>query len=65
MDMDTPQVTLLPAQVRRLGALTTASQEAVGVAQDGNTIRVFTGERRFDIDAKGHDVKDPQQERLC
>jgi hypothetical protein len=62
---NTPQVTLLPAQWRRLASEAEAEGSTIGISQTGSVVRVFTGARTFDIDAQGEDIKHPLQERLC
>lgn len=54
MPKDKPsQVTLLPAQCRRLAAVAGDTGGAVGLIQDGSMIQVDTGKQKFWIDAKG------------
>lgn len=62
------QVTLLPAQLRRLASLAEESSGTIGITQDvglgGSVLQIQTGSRTLYIDATGQDLQHPNQEPL-
>lgn len=62
---ETPLVTLLPAQLTRLTALTAFTKGAIGIiAQEGSTLYIDNGKTRFWINASGDKIENPGQEQL-
>lgn len=59
------QVTVLPAQFRRLAHLSELAGSAIGISQTGSVLHVNTGGRRFDVGPDGRIINNPSQERLC
>jgi hypothetical protein len=57
------QATLLPAQLRRLAELFPEGG-AVGIFQEGSVIEADNGKTRVRLDASGHPLDDPNQEKL-
>lgn len=58
------QVTLLPGQLRSLAYAAIFYKGALGISQEGSTLRVDTGHDVYRMDADGKTIY-PQEEKLC
>jgi len=57
-DSTPSQLTILPAQGRRLAALGQVYNCAIGVSQTGSTLHINTGGHQFDIGPDGNNIHD-------
>ena len=51
-----PQVTILPAQCRRLGELAEVSRKTLNITQDGSVLHISTPHFKLSIDAQGKTI---------
>jgi len=58
------RVTILEGQFRRLAELFSESSQAVEIKQYGSVLRLNNGSTKLTVNAAGHDIHPPKQERL-
>lgn len=58
------RVTILPAQVRRLAELSAEGPGAIEVSQYGSVLKYNNSRTKLTVNADGHDIHPPKQERL-